>query len=167
VAGSAFGCSPTCPPAPAASRLARSCSHLLGSSHSSRSARGPTPTARYHWAGRALVGFFSTLVGATGPLLAPFILALELSAPSTIATLAACQVFQHASKVLLFGVRGFDLGDYLWPCALLSVCAVVGSAIGTRLLDRLPEKAFRLTVKVVLTALALHQLYVGLHALLT
>jgi uncharacterized protein len=118
-------------------------------------------------AGGALVGFFSTLVGATGPLLGPFILALELSAPSTIATLAACQVFQHASKVLLFGLRGFDLGAYLLPCALLSLGAVVGSAIGTRLLDHIPENSFRLTVKVVLTALALHQLYVGVHAFVT
>ena len=116
--------------------------------------------------GGALVGFFSTLVGATGPLLGPFILALDLSAPSTIATLAACQVFQHASKVLLFGLRGFDLGAYLLPCVLLSLCAVAGSAIGTRLLDHIPEKSFRLTVKFVLTALALHQLYVGLHAVL-
>jgi uncharacterized membrane protein YfcA len=117
--------------------------------------------------GGALVGFFSTLVGATGPLLGPFILALDLSAPSTIATLAACQVFQHASKVLLFGLRGFDLGAYLLPCVLLSLCAVAGSAIGTRLLDHIPEKSFRLTVKVVLTALALHQLYVGVRSLLT
>lgn len=112
--------------------------------------------------GGALVGFFSTLVGATGPLLAPFILALELGAQSTIATLAACQIFQHASKVLLFGLRGFDLRGYLMPCLLLSLCAIAGSAIGTRLLDKLPEKAFRLIVKLTLTALALHQLYVGL-----
>jgi uncharacterized membrane protein YfcA len=108
--------------------------------------------------GGALVGFFSTLVGATGPLLAPFVLALELGAQGTIATLASCQIFQHASKVLLF---------YLLPCLALSACAVAGSAIGTLLLDHLPEKAFRLIVKVTLTALALHQLYVGLHSLTT
>jgi uncharacterized membrane protein YfcA len=106
------------------------------------------------------------LVGATGPLLAPFILALELGAQSTIATLAACQIFQHTSKVLLFGLRGFDLGGYLLPCLLLSLCAIAGSAIGTRLLDKLPENAFRLVVKLTLTALALHQLWQGLSALL-
>jgi len=117
--------------------------------------------------GGALVGFFSTLVGATGPLLAPFILALELGAQSTIATLAACQIFQHGSKVLLFGLRGFDLGGYLWPCVLLSLCAVAGSAIGTRVLDHVPEKSFKITVKMVLSALALQQIYVGLHSLLT
>jgi uncharacterized membrane protein YfcA len=116
--------------------------------------------------GGALVGFFSTLVGATGPLLGPFILALDLGSQPTIATLAACQIFQHGSKVLLFGLRGFDVAGYALPCALLCLCAVLGSAIGTRLLDRLPEKAFKLTVRFTLTALALQQLYVGLRALL-
>ena len=115
--------------------------------------------------GGALVGFFSTLLGATGPLLGPFILALELGSQPTIATLAACQIFQHGSKVLLFGLRGFDLAGYLLPCALLCLCAVAGSAIGTRLLDRIPERSFKLIVRLTLTALALHQLYVGLTAL--
>jgi uncharacterized protein len=115
--------------------------------------------------GGVLVGFFSTLVGATGPLLAPFVLALELGSQGTIATMASCQIFQHASKVLLFGLQGFDLGGYLLPCLGLSVCAIAGSGIGTRLLDHFPEKVFKISVKVLLTALALQQLYVGLHAL--
>lgn len=115
--------------------------------------------------GGALVGFFSTLVGATGPLLGPFVLALELGSQGTIATLAACQIFQHASKVLLFGLRGFDLTVYVPPGALLCACAVLGSAIGTRLLDHLPEKAFKLLVRVTLSALALQQLYVGVRGL--
>jgi uncharacterized membrane protein YfcA len=117
--------------------------------------------------GGALVGFFSPLVGATGPLLGPFVLALDLGTQGTIATLASCQIFQHASKVMLFGLRGFDLGGYLLPCLGLSACAIAGSAIGTHLLDHLPEKAFKISVKLVLTALALQQLYVGVHALVT
>ena len=116
--------------------------------------------------GGALVGFFSTLVGATGPLLGPFILALDLGGQPTIATLAACQIFQHGSKVLLFGLRGFDVADYLPPCALLCLCAIAGSAIGTRLLDRLPEKTFKVTVRLTLSALASQQLYVGLLSLM-
>jgi uncharacterized membrane protein YfcA len=115
--------------------------------------------------GGALVGFSSTLLGATGPLLGPFILALELTSQGTIATLAACQVFQHLSKVLLFSARGFDLPAYLLPCLALCACAIAGSAIGTRLLDRVPQKQFRLAVKLVLTALAAQQLYGGVTAL--
>lgn len=106
--------------------------------------------------GGALVGFFSTLIGATGPLLGPFILALELGSQPTIATMAACQIFQHGSKVALFGIRGFELGQYLVPCLLLCVAATLGSAIGTRLLDHIPEKPFKLGVRLVLTALAVH-----------
>lgn len=112
--------------------------------------------------GGLLVGFFSTLVGATGPLLGPFILALELGSQGTIATMASCQVFQHGAKVLVFGVRGFDLGLFVVPSLCLCACAVAGSAIGTRLLDRIPQKPFRSMVKLVLTLMAAHQLYVGL-----
>jgi uncharacterized membrane protein YfcA len=115
--------------------------------------------------GGALVGFFSSLVGATGPLIGPFILALELGSQGTIATLAACQIFQHTSKVLLFGLRGFDVAFYLPLCAALSLCATAGSAIGTRLLDRIPPRPFRLGIKLLLTALALHQLYAGVISL--
>ncbi len=112
--------------------------------------------------GGALVGFFSTLIGATGPLLAPFILALELGSQPTIATMAACQIFQHASKITLFGAGGFALGHYALPCALLCLTAMLGSAIGTRLLDRIPEKPFRLGVRALVTALALHLIYQAL-----
>jgi uncharacterized protein len=111
--------------------------------------------------GGALVGFFSTLVGATGPLLAPFVLALELGNQPTIATLAACQIFQHGSKVALFGLRGFALEGQLAPCLSLCIAAIAGSAVGTRLLDRVPQRVFRLSVRLVLSALALHQVWQG------
>ena len=81
---------------------------------------------------------------------------LGLGATAVLTSVVRCDghAFQHASKIMLFGMRGFDLGDYAWPFALLSLCAVVGSALGTRLLDHLPEKPFKLVVRIVLTALA-------------
>lgn len=112
------------------------------------------PRRALPWGG-ALVGFLSTTVGATGPLLAPFVLALGLAPQAMVGTLAACQVFQHASKVALFGAAGFDFGAFALPALALCAAAVAGSAIGARLLDRVPERAFRLAVKAVLTALAL------------
>jgi uncharacterized membrane protein YfcA len=105
--------------------------------------------------GGALVGFLSTSIGATGPLLAPFILALGLAPPAMVGTMAACQVFQHTAKVTLFGAAGFDFGAFGAPALALCAAAVVGSAIGARLLDRVPERAFRTGVRIVLTVLAL------------
>jgi len=111
--------------------------------------------------GGALVGFFSIIVGATGPLLGPFILGLGLGSEGTIATLAACQIFQHASKVALFGITGFSLARYLLPTLALCVAAVLGSALGTRLLDRVPERTFRRAVRLVLSVLALELVVEG------
>jgi len=109
----------------------------------------------------ALVGFFSTLIGATGPLIAPFILSLELAPAATVGTMAACQVFQHASKVLVFGVAGFDFRPQVGPALALSVCAILGSAVGTRWLDKIDRDLFRRVVKIVLTLLALQLLASG------
>lgn len=117
-------------------------------------ARGGDPRRALGWGG-ALVGFASTSIGATGPLLAPFILALGLGTQASVGTLAACQIFQHLAKVLLFGATGFDFGRFALP--LLGLCAgsIAGSALGTRLLDRVPEQTFRRGVRLLLSLLAL------------
>jgi uncharacterized membrane protein YfcA len=115
--------------------------------------------------GGTLVGFFSTLVGATGPLIAPFIVGLELSPQAMVGTMAACQVFQHAIKVLVFGLSGFDVGHQLGPALALSACAILGSALGTRFLNRVDRILFERIVKVVLTLLSLELLAEGVRAL--
>jgi uncharacterized membrane protein YfcA len=112
------------------------------------------------WGG-ALVGFFSTVVGATGPLLGPFILALGLGSEGTVATLAACQIFQHGTKVALFGLTGFPIARYLLPTLALCAAAVLGSALGTRLLNRVPQRTFHRVVRVVLSVLALELVVEG------
>lgn len=116
---------------------------------------------RYLPLGGALVGFGSTLIGATGPLLAPFILALELSPQSTVGTIAACQVFQHATKVALFGVAGFDFERHALPAIGLSVCAALGSAVGTSWLERVPRAQFQRIVRVVLSVLSVQLIASG------
>jgi uncharacterized membrane protein YfcA len=111
--------------------------------------------------GGALVGFASTAVGATGPLLAPFILALELGTQATVGTLAACQIFQHLSKIALFGATGFEFARFALPLVGLCAGSIAGSALGTQLLDRVPERLFRTGVRLLLTALALHLVLEG------
>jgi uncharacterized membrane protein YfcA len=117
-------------------------------------ARAGDPRRALGWGG-VLVGFASTSVGATGPLLAPFILALGLGAQPTVATQAACQIFQHLSKLALFGASGFDFGRYALPLVGLCAGSIVGSAIGAQLLDRVPEQMFRRVVRILLSVLAL------------
>ncbi len=115
---------------------------------------GGDPRRALAWGG-ALVGFASTSVGATGPLLAPFILALDLGTQATVGTLAACQIFQHLSKIALFGATGFDFAAFALPLVGLCAGSILGSAIGARLLDRVPDRVFRTAVRVLLSVLAL------------
>jgi uncharacterized membrane protein YfcA len=103
----------------------------------------------------SVVGFFSTTIGATGPLLAPFFLHLGLGRKELIGTQAACQAYQHLAKIVLFGAAGFAFRAWLWPLAALSCTATLGTWLGTLLLDRVSEDDFRALYTGVLTVLAL------------
>jgi uncharacterized protein len=116
--------------------------------------------------GGALVGSLSPVVGATGILLGPFVLAFHLGREATIGTLAACQVFQHSTKVALFGFTGFDFARHLLPTFGLCAAAVLGSALGTRLLAHVDEHRFRRWVRFVLSVVAATVLYEGVTTLL-
>ena len=106
------------------------------------------------------VGFLNTTVGATGPLLAPFFLNLGLARQAVVGTQAACQVLGHGAKLVVFGAAGFAFGDHAPLIVLLSLAVLLGTSIGSRLLERVSERAFGITYRAVLTAIAF-QLVLG------
>ena len=112
------------------------------------------PTRRFLWLSGA-VGFLNTTVGATGPLIAPFFLNLGLSRHGIVGTKAACQSLGHLAKLVVFGVAGFAYREYLDLLVVLAVSAIVGTWIGSRILEHVPERGFEIAYKVVLTAIAL------------
>lgn len=71
-----------------------------------------------------------------------------------IGTLAGCQIFQHASKVLLFGLGGFDFGAYLLWTLALCAAALGGTAVATRWLKGVSPSTFKLVIRLVISALA-------------
>lgn len=113
--------------------------------------------------GQLLAGAFTTLVsmfvGATGPLVAGFIHRHDLDKQATTATFAACMSVQHLLKLAVFSTVGFLFSDWL-PLVLAMVAAgALGSWLGLRLLDRLPERQFRTGFRVVVTLLAVKLLW--------
>ncbi len=108
-----------------------------------------------------LVGFANVVFGATGPLVAPFVLSLGLAREATIGTLAACQSLGHAVKIGLYGAWGFSFAAFALPALGLMAAAIAGSALGTRLLRGLDERYFRLSIRLVLTAVALRLVWQG------
>jgi len=107
-----------------------------------------------------VVGAFVTMfVGATGPLVAPFAAAANKERHGVVATHAMLMTIQHSLKVVVFGFIGFAFGPYIPLLIGLLACGFAGTWTGRRILSRLPEKAFRIGLKTILTLLALRLLY--------
>jgi len=118
-------------------------------------------------AGSALLAFLSMLFGATGPLFAAaFSQLITDDRKALIATQAAGMTVQHALKVIVFGIAGFSFSKWLPFILLMIASGYLGTIYGTRLLERLPEKSFRLWFKIGLTLLALDLVRRGLIGLL-
>lgn len=118
------------------------------------------PSRRFLLLG-SVVGVLNMTVGATGPLIAPFFLDLGLSRQQIVGTKAACQALGHLAKVAVFGVVGFAFLPELPLLALLSALTVAGTWLGSRLLDRVSERAFVRLYKAVLTLIALRLVFEG------
>lgn len=111
-----------------------------------------------------VAGFLGPIVGATGPLIAPFFLGLGLSRFELIGTTAACQTTGHLAKLIVFGGAGFDFRDHATLAVGIIGAVVLGTSLGTRLLDRVPERLFPALYKAVLTLVALRLVVTGLSA---
>lgn len=100
-------------------------------------------------------GFLGMLIGATGPFIAPFFLRENVLKEELVATKAFCQAVVHLWKLPAFWVIGFSFEAHAGTLALMVAMVVVGTFLGSRLLDRLSERAFLLLMKGALTVVAL------------
>lgn len=121
--------------------------------------RGGKPS-RAKFFGIGMLGSFVTMfVGATGPLIAPFAATISPDRRVVVATHAVLMSFQHGLKIIAFGWLGFAFWPYVPFLAVMIGFGVLGNIFGRRLLDRLPERAFRLGFRVVLSLLAVRLFY--------
>ena len=121
------------------------------------------PRARFFALGTT-TGLLNMLLGAIGPIIDPFFLGLGLSRQALVGTKAACQAIGHAVKIGLFGAAGFAFAEHAPLLALGSLCAIAGTWVGSRLLDRISEESFLWLYRSVLTALALRLVWKALAA---
>lgn len=116
------------------------------------------------------VGVLSTIatmfVGATGPLVMPFVAAACPDRQQVVATHAMLMTIQHGLKLITFGFLGFAFGPYVPFLAALLAFGFAGTYLGKLALNRLPEKAFRISLKTILTVMAIHLLYEAVTAYL-
>lgn len=114
-----------------------------------------------------VLAFVTMLVGATGPLVSPiFAKFFEGDRKALVATHAVAMTAQHFMKIVVFGVAGFAFHTWLPLVAAMVLTGYLGTIYGTRLLERLPEEAFRKWFRIGLTLLALDLVRRGVAGLL-
>lgn len=96
----------------------------------------------------------SLFVGATGPLLIPFLLRAGLMKDRLVVTAAVLATISHILKVTAFGLLGFAFAPYVPLLVGMMISVTLGSYVGTRLRGKVPEQPFRQAVKILVTVLA-------------
>ena len=112
-----------------------------------------------------LVGFLTTFLGvfisATGTLLASFTIAVAPDRRNHIATVAGLMCIVHVAKLAAFGVLGVGFGSYAPLMAAMIATSFAGTWLAKLLLDRIPERLFRIAFQVILTVLALRLIWIA------
>lgn len=104
--------------------------------------------------GGAVISAISMVVGATGPLVAVFIRGLA-DRRQLVATHAMLMTIQNVFKIAVFVAFGFAFAAFLPLILAMVATGFLGTAIGSRLLVKVPESAFRWGFKIVLSLVAL------------
>lgn len=113
-----------------------------------------------------VVGVLTTIVtmfvGGTGVLVGSFVAPACPERHQFVSTHSVVMTIQHGLKVITFGLLGFAFGPYIGLLVGLVSFSFVGSYAGKLLLNRLPERTFRIVLKATLTLLALQLFYTAL-----
>jgi len=119
--------------------------------------RGPVA-----WIAGALSGFFGGLVGNQGGIRSAALLGFDLSRDAFVATATAIALFVDGARmpVYLF-VEGRELMTIVTIIVVATAGVIAGTLSGTRLLRRIPQRAFDLLVSALITALGIYMLGKG------
>lgn len=120
------------------------------------------PRIRHPW---TVVGFFHSLLStlfAYGAILHAVALHAGLNRRQMVATLAGCLSGMSVFKIAGYAWYGFDYRPYLLLIVAAVLASIVGTWLGKRLSERLPEDRFRLAYRLIITLTALRLLVTAL-----
>lgn len=99
--------------------------------------------------------FLSALMGSVGPIMAPFFLAYGLVKGAYIGTEALATVVMHVTKLIAYRQTAVLTGRDALTGLALGPLMVLGSWLGKRIVDKLPERVFVTVIEVVLVVAGL------------
>lgn len=105
--------------------------------------------------GGAIASVMTMFVGATGSFVQALLLPYKLDRKGIVANQAVMMTGQHFLKVAAFSFLGVALVPWLPLVAAMIASGFCGTVLGTRILDKLPERVFQIILKTLLTLIAL------------
>lgn len=117
---------------------------------------------RSAWVAGVISGGFGGLVGNQGGTRAAAMLGFEVPKESFVATSTAVALFVDAARLPVYVATEWRGIAGIWPLVLAAtVGVVIGTALGTRVLGRMPERVFRRLVAGLLLALGIYTIIAG------
>lgn len=117
---------------------------------------------RAAWVAGALSGALGGLVGNQGGIRSAALLGFDVPKESFVATATAIALIVDGARLPVYLATEWRALVALWPFILsATVGVIVGTAIGTPVLERLPREVFRWTLSVLLIALGLYMAATG------
>lgn len=115
------------------------------------------------WIAGALSGLLGGLIGNQGGIRSAALLGFDLSKESFVASATAIGLIVDAARMPVYvAAMGYDMFA-IWPLVLTAtVGVVIGTLVGRRLLDRIPEAQFRRVIALVLALLGAAMLMKGM-----
>src|SRR5262245_30634566 len=114
------------------------------------------------WTAGALSGFLGGLVGNQGGIRSAAMLGFDVSPQAFVATATAAALFVDAARVPVYlATQGAQIGK-LWPLvATATVGVLIGTLLGKRVLQRIPQPVFRRAVSAIILVLGVWMLWAG------
>ena len=98
----------------------------------------------------AVFSFLSALLGSVGPIMIPFFLAYGLVKGALIGTEALATVVMHVTKLFAYRSTAILTTHSITVGLALGSIIILGSFVGKKILDRLPERIFVLLIEATL-----------------
>lgn len=95
-------------------------------------------------------GFVGAVVGGMGPFMSPFFLAAGLTRAAFVGTVAACAVWMHIVKLIVYGDGGALDWEIVQIGVMLGLSMMLGTVVGTKVLRRLNAARFTQIVEILL-----------------
>lgn len=114
------------------------------------------------WIAGVLSGVLGGLVGNQGSIRSAAMLGFRVPKESFVATATAVALFVDAARLPVYFITQWRDIAGVWPQVLVAtVGAVIGTVAGRRVLGRMPQRAFRRTIALLLVALGVYMILAG------